>query len=280
MPGVAEQRQRAAERRPAASSTTKNAATSAKETRSRHRWVAPGVPVAVARAHAPPPSRAGRRAGCRAVAVAVTPGCRADRPADGPLGRRYPSRVRPGTRVRTRHTVPSCPAPIPPPATRHRRAPGARRPRRRRARRHPRRSGARPKRHRQRRRIDLQNRCATEPSAAGLDVDAWKLDLGALRADPDCPGTEVDRLEGYGVVGTSRGEGPPALVLQGHVDVVPPGDPAKWPAGDPCGARIDGDTLHGRGACDMKAGVVGTYCRLAPSRDPVSELGVRACTVW
>ena len=57
-------------------------------------------------------------------------------------------------------------------------------------------------------------------------------------------------------MGTSAGEGPPALVLQGHVDVVPPGDLAKWFDGDPWGARIDGDTLHGRGACDMKAGVV------------------------
>jgi acetylornithine deacetylase len=103
---------------------------------------------------------------------------------------------------------------------------------------------------------DLQHRCAAGLRAAGLDVDAWQLDLDALRAEPDFPGTEVDRIEGYGVVGTSAGDGAPALVLQGHVDVVPPGDLAKWPDGDPWGARIEGDTLHGRGACDMKAGVV------------------------
>lgn len=102
---------------------------------------------------------------------------------------------------------------------------------------------------------DLQNRCAGLLREAGLDVDHWRLDLDALRADPRFPGTEAPRLEGHGVVGTTPGEGDPALVLQGHVDVVPTGDPAKWEGQDPFGARIRGTTLHGRGACDMKAGV-------------------------
>ena len=50
-----------------------------------------------------------------------------------------------------------------------------------------------------------------------------------LRADPDFPGSEAPRLEGHGVVGTASGDGEPALVLQGHVDVVPVGDLANWP---------------------------------------------------
>ena len=55
----------------------------------------------------------------------------------------------------------------------------------------------------------------------------------------------------------TTGPGTPALVLQGHVDVVPIGDPAKWDD-DPFGAVVRGagaGVLHGRGACDMKAGV-------------------------
>ncbi len=102
---------------------------------------------------------------------------------------------------------------------------------------------------------DLQHRSARELTEAGLDVDLWTLDLDDLRADPDFPGTEAERLEGYGLVGTTPGDGIPGLVLQGHVDVVPVGDLAKWAAGEPYSARIDGDVLHGRGACDMKAGV-------------------------
>ena len=46
-----------------------------------------------------------------------------------------------------------------------------------------------------------------------------------------------------------------ALVLSGHLDVVPPGDPATWTA-DPWGAEIRDGALYGRGACDMKGGVV------------------------
>ncbi|MEV4897699.1 M20/M25/M40 family metallo-hydrolase, partial [Nonomuraea sp. NPDC055795] len=102
---------------------------------------------------------------------------------------------------------------------------------------------------------DLQHRFARLLTEADLDVDVWKLDLDDLRARDGFPGTEAPRAEGYGVVGTTSGEGPPALILQGHADVVPTGDLAKWAGSDPFAARITGDTLHGRGACDMKAGV-------------------------
>jgi succinyl-diaminopimelate desuccinylase len=50
------------------------------------------------------------------------------------------------------------------------------------------------------------------------------------------------------------GSGAPALVLAGHVDVVPPGDPAAWTHGPFSGVVVDGQ-LHGRGAVDMKGGV-------------------------
>ena len=67
----------------------------------------------------------------------------------------------------------------------------------------------------------------------GLDVDLWSMDLLALRAHPDFPGTEVPRTEASGLVGSTPGQGEgPALVLQGHVDVVPPGDLGEW-VGDP-----------------------------------------------
>ncbi|MEU8252025.1 ArgE/DapE family deacylase [Nonomuraea sp. NPDC048916] len=103
---------------------------------------------------------------------------------------------------------------------------------------------------------ELQHTFARLLTEAGLDVDVWKLDLDELRARDGFPGTEAPRAEGYGVVGVSEGEGVPALALQGHVDVVPTGDLAKWEGSDPFAARITGDTLHGRGACDMKAGLV------------------------
>jgi acetylornithine deacetylase len=47
-----------------------------------------------------------------------------------------------------------------------------------------------------------------------------------------------------------------SLIYNGHVDVVPPGDPANWRSGDPFSGRIDGDRIWGRGSTDMKGGVV------------------------
>jgi acetylornithine deacetylase len=49
------------------------------------------------------------------------------------------------------------------------------------------------------------------------------------------------------------------------VDVVPPGDRAAW-AGDPFTPRVDGDLVHARGACDMKAGVAANLAALAAIR--------------
>ncbi|MBB5515419.1 succinyl-diaminopimelate desuccinylase [Rubricella aquisinus] len=51
----------------------------------------------------------------------------------------------------------------------------------------------------------------------------------------------------------NNGNGP-AFGFNGHTDVVPIGNPADW-THDPFGAVIVGDTLYGRGACDMKSGV-------------------------
>lgn len=102
---------------------------------------------------------------------------------------------------------------------------------------------------------ELQNSMARDLEQAGMEVDLWKLDLAELEADPDYPGVEAERSEGYGLVGVTPGEGDIGFVLQGHIDVVPTGDLGKWGA-DPFSGEIVGDVLHGRGACDMKAGVV------------------------
>ncbi|HJR39283.1 MAG TPA: ArgE/DapE family deacylase [Nocardioidaceae bacterium] len=102
---------------------------------------------------------------------------------------------------------------------------------------------------------DVQELCAQLLRDEGYDVDRWELDLDELQADPWFPGTEAERSGGLGVVGTSPGDETPGLILQGHLDVVPPGDPATWQGADPFSAEIRGGALFGRGACDMKAGV-------------------------
>ncbi len=119
---------------------------------------------------------------------------------------------------------------------------------------------------------DLQHRCRALLDGSGLETDAWRIDLDELSADPEFPGTEVDRTEAYGIVGTTTGEGVPALILQGHVDVVPTGDLDKWDGSDPFGATIRGGILHGRGACDMKGGLAAILVAVEALRTAGIEL--------
>ena len=102
---------------------------------------------------------------------------------------------------------------------------------------------------------EVQELCAELLAEEGVTVDRWDIDLDELTEDPWFPGNEAARSRAVGVVGTSAGDGDPALILQGHLDVVPPGDPETWQGTDPFSAEIREGRLYGRGACDMKAGV-------------------------
>ena len=117
---------------------------------------------------------------------------------------------------------------------------------------------------------DLQHRFERQLQGLGFEVDAWKLDLSSLEAHPDYPGREAPRSEGYGVVGSTGPTGTPAIVLQAHVDVVPTGDLDKWVDRDPFSGSVHDGIVHGRGACDMKAGAA---ANLAVAR-AVIESGV------
>jgi acetylornithine deacetylase len=76
--------------------------------------------------------------------------------------------------------------------------------------------------------------------AAGAMIDQWEEEPG--RAN---------------LVGVIKGSGGGrSLIFNGHVDTVPPGDPATWMWGDPWSGRIENGKLYGLGATDMKAGLV------------------------
>jgi acetylornithine deacetylase len=68
----------------------------------------------------------------------------------------------------------------------------------------------------------------------------------------------------------AREGGTPALVLQGHVDVVPPGDLSRW-SGEPFQPRVADGRVHGRGTVDMKAGVVACIAAIRAIR----QAGIR-----
>ena len=97
-------------------------------------------------------------------------------------------------------------------------------------------------------------RLADRLEALGLDVEVFHPDPAAIREDPDWPGEEVARTALPVVIGRIGRAAGPRLLLSGHTDVVPTGDPATW-ADDPWSGEVRDGWLYGRGACDMKGGV-------------------------
>ena len=100
----------------------------------------------------------------------------------------------------------------------------------------------------------VQDLVALMLEESGLEVDRFEADVDRLKAHPRFPGMEVEREAAVLVAGLLGQKGERSLILNGHVDVVPPGDRQAWHA-PPWSAHIHAGRLYGRGACDMKAGV-------------------------
>ena len=116
---------------------------------------------------------------------------------------------------------------------------------------------------------EAQHGMATRLRGAGMDVDLWSVDLPSTLAHPDFPGLEAPRTEAWGLVGAWGGSDGPTVVLNGHIDVVPPGH-RGWSTQPWSGEVRDGRVL-GRGACDMKAGLA---CQIAAVH-ALRDAGVR-----
>ncbi|MDG6989149.1 MAG: ArgE/DapE family deacylase [Nitrososphaerota archaeon] len=93
----------------------------------------------------------------------------------------------------------------------------------------------------------------------GAKVDFWKPKRGDFRGYEAFVSEESNVGKRPNVVGRFRGRGDAArtLAFNGHIDVVPEGDPSSWKH-PPYAARVVDGKLYGRGACDMKGGLAGT----------------------
>lgn len=106
---------------------------------------------------------------------------------------------------------------------------------------------------------ELIRRPSVSPSDAGC-----QLLIGELL---EAAGFTVERLR-FGDVDNlwaRRGRAAPAVVFAGHTDVVPAGPAEQWQV-DPFAAVVEGGTLIGRGAADMKgslAAMINACCRFA-----------------
>ena len=104
---------------------------------------------------------------------------------------------------------------------------------------------------------EVQNLVVQKLLSMGLEVEFVPSNFDDLKDHPafgDDGFSPTDRVNVVGRwAGTQAGDGK-SLILNGHVDVVPPGDLSLW-ADSPWSGVVRDGKLYGRGSCDMKAGL-------------------------
>jgi acetylornithine deacetylase len=108
-----------------------------------------------------------------------------------------------------------------------------------------------------------QDFMAGEMRRRGLSVDRFLVDVDQIRHLPGFSPVHVSYDNAWNVVGTKRassGHGR-SLIMNGHIDVVPAGPLDMWTT-PPFEPRIADGWLYGRGAGDMKAGLVASLAVL------------------
>ncbi|MEO8634723.1 MAG: ArgE/DapE family deacylase [Gemmatimonadales bacterium] len=108
-------------------------------------------------------------------------------------------------------------------------------------------------------------------AARGLEVESWAATAAEIQPYLE----HVGEQEGYegrmNVAGRRRGTGGGrSLLLNAHIDTVPPGDPALW-SQPPFAANVVDGKVYGRGSCDMKGGLVTHITAL----DALAAAGIR-----
>lgn len=113
---------------------------------------------------------------------------------------------------------------------------------------------------------EIQGAVETAFERAGLEVRRQCVDVS--RVSEQLRGMRDRDFEGRSnVIGVLRGSGGGrSLLLNAHVDTVLPGESSRW-THPPFDAVLDDGAVWGRGACDMKAGLVACLHAVLAIRD-------------
>jgi acetylornithine deacetylase len=106
----------------------------------------------------------------------------------------------------------------------------------------------------------------------GLAVDRWKIEVDDIRHLPGFSPVAVSYENAFNVVGVHRPREAKgrSLILNGHIDVVPAGPLDLW-SRPPFSPHVENGWLYGRGAGDMKAGLIAAMTAF----DALDRLGYR-----
>jgi acetylornithine deacetylase len=108
--------------------------------------------------------------------------------------------------------------------------------------------------HRENEESRIQELMGERLSGLGAEIDQFEPDAAALLNHPMMP--QWHHWKGRPItVGTLRGAGEGrSLIVNGHIDVVSPGDLERWTS-PPFEADVRDGRIYGRGAVDMKGGI-------------------------
>ncbi len=133
----------------------------------------------------------------------------------------------------------------------------------------------------------VQRLVADKLAELGLSVETVPTRFVELKGHPAfsddgfSPDGRINVVGRWLAESQGAGDGSGSLLLQGHVDVVSPGDERLWTRSPWSGDVIDGK-LYGRGSCDMKAGVsAGIFALAALKRlrlQPAHEIMFQSVT--
>ena len=110
---------------------------------------------------------------------------------------------------------------------------------------------------RREREAPAQNLMESRLQNLGLAIDRWIIDSPELEALPGYGPSTVEYTGMTNIVATyePKRERGKSLILNGHIDVVPQGPEDKW-SRSPWDAEVRDGWMYGRGAGDMKAGLI------------------------
>ena len=117
----------------------------------------------------------------------------------------------------------------------------------------------------------VQEIVAKKLSEIGCEVDVWELDGKQLKSHPYFYSSRETFEGSPNVVGILKGSGNGrSVVLNGHIDVVPEGDPNQWTY-EPYSGKVADGKLYGRGSTDMKGGNIA----LIIAMEAIRSLGIQ-----
>jgi len=117
---------------------------------------------------------------------------------------------------------------------------------------------------------EIQNFISQKLKRMNLKVDMWEPDWEKLKSHPGYVPVKIGYQRRPDVVGIYKGSGGgKSLLFNGHVDVIP-ASPANWDV-DPWAGEVKEGKLYGRGASDMKGGLVA----MTMAMDFILRAGIR-----